>query len=70
MHVIDVLIFVVENVHDLDHDLYSEPRSNLNIAIENPYVTSYLMAIVMLTQISNNFRAIRSQNVHIIDLDL
>ena len=34
-----------ENMHFLDFDVYNRPRSNVNARIENPYLTSHLMAI-------------------------
>ena len=37
-----------QNVHDLDKDLKNGPRSNFNTSIENPYIISYWIAIVIV----------------------
>ena len=34
-------------MHDLDLDLQSWPRSNVNITIESQYATSYVLAMTM-----------------------
>ena len=34
-------------VHDLDYDLLISPRSNVNMLIERPHVTLYVLAIAM-----------------------
>ena len=35
------------NVHDLNIDLYNLPMSNVNISIERPHATSYVLVIAM-----------------------
>ena len=58
------------NVNGLDLDLYNEPRSNLNILIDDSYfATSSLMEIVMLA-ISFTVCEIFSQNAPDLDIDL
>ena len=37
------------NLHDFDYDLENGPMSKVNIPIENPYMTCYLMVIVIVT---------------------
>ena len=37
--------YLQSKLHDLDHDLLNGPRLNVNISIDNPYTTFYMMAV-------------------------
>ena len=41
------------NVHNLDHDLHNWSRSYTHMSIENPYMTCYLMAIIISPYLSS-----------------
>ena len=56
-------------MHDLDLDIQNELRSNVNIPIENPHPTSYLMAIMSaLSVVVCEIFAVENAQIH--DLDL
>ena len=50
-----------QNVHDHDLNLYDGPRINLNIPIESPDTTSYLMTIVLLARYLTIYEIIENQ---------
>ena len=45
-------IFTVQVSYNLDLDILNGSRSNVNLSIESPYMTSYLTAIVILPYLS------------------
>ena len=56
-------------ISNLDIDLQSESRSNLNMLMERPNATAYLMTLAMLA-LPFTVSLIFSRNVHDLDLDL
>ena len=61
---------LIRNVYYLDLGLWKGPRSYLNIAIEIPCLTSYLMVIVMFSISITISKIFAVEIVHDHDLDL